>query len=87
MVLSNLDWRASFFIAKFEQVIPKQFDWMLRTVLAVAAIHGINRTVFVAPPADPFRMCGMYWKLLGHYFCHLRSLHITDRFVMRTIYA
>ena len=32
MFLPYLDWRTSFFIAKLEPVIAKQFDWMLRTV-------------------------------------------------------
>jgi len=56
----------SFLIAKFKPVIPKQLNRMLRAVRTIAATHVISRAVLIATPANPLRVCGMYWKFFSH---------------------
>ena len=55
-----------FINAKFKPVISEQLNGMLRAVRTIAATHGVSRAVFIATPANPLRVCGMYRELFSH---------------------
>jgi len=53
-------------IAEFKPVISKQFNRMLRAIRSIAATHVASRAVFIATPANPFRVRGMYREFFSH---------------------
>lgn len=54
--------------AQLTPVFAKQFKRMLGAIGSIATHHVVSGTVFVATPANSFRVGRMYRKFLFHFF-------------------